>query len=61
MDIRDITIYILSFLDVYTNRRIGEAFGVGYTAVSGATKRGERYVEQNERLKEIVEKIINDI
>ena len=58
---RDITIYILSCLGVYTNKRIGEAFGVGYTAVSGAAKRGERYVEENERLKEIVEKIINDI
>ena len=58
---RDITIYILRCLGVYTNKRIGEAFGVGYTAVSEAAKRGERYAEENERLREIVEKIINDI
>jgi hypothetical protein len=48
-------------LGAYTNKRIGEAFGVGYTAVSGSIKRGEQYVEENERLKELVGKIINDI
>jgi len=58
---RDIVIYILSYLGVYTNRQIGEAFEVGYTAVTGAAKRGERYVEEDDRLKKTVERIINDI
>ena len=58
---RDIAIYILSYLGVYTNKQIGEAFGVGYTAVTGSVKRGERYMEEDERLKKTVKKLINDI
>ena len=50
----------LSNLGVYTNSQIGEAFGVGYTAVTGAAKRGERYLQNDGRLKKTVEKIIND-
>jgi len=37
------------------------SFLASYINVSGAIKRGEQYVEENERLKEIIDKIINDI
>ena len=58
---RDIAIYILSHLGVYTNKEIGEAFGVGYTAITGAVRRGEKYLDADEGLMRAVHKIINDI
>jgi translation initiation factor 2 alpha subunit (eIF-2alpha) len=39
----------------------GEAFGMGYTAVTGAVQRGERYLEEDERFKKTVQRIINNI
>lgn len=47
---RDIAIFILSHLGVYTNKEIGEAFGVGYTAITGTIKRGEQYIKKDKRL-----------
>ncbi|MBE9573293.1 MAG: transposase [Proteobacteria bacterium] len=58
---RDIAIYILSYLGIYTNKVIGEVFGVGYTAVTEAYKRGERYLEEDGQLRETVQRIINDL
>jgi hypothetical protein len=58
---RDIAIYILHYLGIYTNKEIGEAFGVGYTAVTGAVKRGEEYISLDEQLQKKVIGIINDI
>lgn len=58
---RDIAIYIMAHLGIYTNKEIGEIFGVGYTAITGSVKRGEQYLLQNKKIKNIAEKIINDI
>lgn len=58
---RDIAIYVLYQLGVYLNREIGEVFGVGYTAVSGAVKRGLKYLKSGGQLEKVVNKIIADI
>jgi hypothetical protein len=48
-------------LGVYLNKEIGKVFGVGYTAVPGAVKRGEEYLKSDGWLKRVVNKIIADI
>ncbi|MFH0813965.1 MAG: transposase [Pseudomonadota bacterium] len=58
---RDVAIYILYQLGVYRNEEIGEVFGIGYTAVSGAVKRGKRYLESDAQLKKTVKGILIDI
>jgi len=58
---RDVAIDILYQLGVYLDREIGEVFGVGYTAVPGAVKRGQRYLNSDRRLAKLVKKIIDDI
>jgi putative transposase len=58
---RDVAIDILYRLGVYLNREIGEVFGVGYTAIPGAIKRGQRYLNSDRRLAKLVKKIIDDI
>lgn len=55
---RDIAIYVLYQLGVYLNREIGEVFGVGYTAVPGAVKRGLAYLRSGRQLERVVNKII---
>ncbi|MBM4305397.1 MAG: transposase [Deltaproteobacteria bacterium] len=58
---RDITMYILYQLGIYRNKEIGELFGVGYTAVSGAVKRALLYFNRDHHLEREVKRIINDI
>ncbi len=58
---RDVAIYILYKLGVYLNKEIGEVFGVGYTAVPGAVKRGQEYLCSGGQLEKAVKKIIADI
>ena len=58
---RDVAIYVLYQLGVYLNGEIGKVFGVGYTAIPGAVKRGEEYVKSNGRIERAVRKIIADI
>jgi len=58
---RDVAIYILYQLGVYLNREIGKMFGVGYTAVIGAVKRGLKYIRSDGQLARVVNKIIADI
>jgi hypothetical protein len=58
---RDVAIYILYQLGVYLNEEVGEVFGVGYTAVTGAAKRGQEYVKSEGRVERTVKKIIADI
>jgi REP element-mobilizing transposase RayT len=58
---RDVAIYVLYQLGVYLNREIGEVFGVGYTAVPGAVKRGQKYLKLGAQLERVVNKIIADI
>ena len=55
------TIYILYQLGIYLNKEIGEVFDVGYTAVPGAAKRGQEYVNSDGRLERAVKRIITDI
>ncbi len=55
---RDVAIFVLWRQGIYTNREIGETFGIGYTAVTGAARRGEEYLLADERLKRKVEKIV---
>jgi len=58
---RDVTIYILYQLGVYGNEEIGEVFGVGYTAVTGAVKRAQTHLNVDRQLERMANKIINDI
>lgn len=58
---RDLAIYILYRRGVYGNEKIGEVFGVGYTAVSEAAKRGREYLRLDKQLEKTVNKISIDI
>jgi putative transposase len=58
---RDVAIYVLYQLGVYLNKEIGEVFGVGYTAVPGAIKRGQKYLRSGGPLQRVVDKIIANI
>jgi putative transposase len=58
---RDLVIYILYRLGVYRNEEIGEVFGVGYTAVSEAARRGREYLRSNKELEKTVNEIPIDI
>ncbi len=58
---RDTAIYILSQLGVYRNGEIGEVFGVGYTAVTGAVKRALTYLNSDRQLERTAKRIIDDI
>jgi REP element-mobilizing transposase RayT len=58
---RDVAIYVLYQLGVYLNREIGKVFGVGYTAISGAVKRGQQYLGSDRQLERVVNNIIADI
>jgi REP element-mobilizing transposase RayT len=58
---RDVAIYVLYQLGVYLNREIGKVFGVGYTAVPGAVKRGQEHLRSDGQLERVVKKIIADI
>ncbi|MBI5969518.1 MAG: transposase [Deltaproteobacteria bacterium] len=58
---RDVAITILYQLGIYRNEEIGRVFGVGYTAIPGAVKRGREYIRSNERLGKMVSKLLNDI
>jgi len=58
---RDIAIYILVNLGIYTNQEIGNVFGVGYTSISGAIKRAVKYFETDDLMKKQVLSILNDI
>jgi hypothetical protein len=53
-----VAIYVLYHLGVYLNREIGKVFGVGYTAVSGAAKRGQGYLRSDGHLERVIKKII---
>ena len=56
---RDMAIYALRQSGIFTNREIGRVFGVGYTAVTEATKRAEAYLSLNENdgMRERIRKI----
>jgi DNA-directed RNA polymerase specialized sigma24 family protein len=56
-----VAIYILYQLGVYRNEEIGEVFGVGYTAVTGAVKRALAYLNKDLGLEKMTKKIINDM
>jgi len=58
---RDVAIYILFQFGVYLNKEIGKVFGVGYTAVPGAVKRGQEYLRSDGQLEKVVNGIIADI
>jgi REP element-mobilizing transposase RayT len=55
---RDITIYVISQMGAYTNKEIGELFGIGYTTVTEAVKRAERVIKEDKKLKKLVYKAI---
>ena len=58
---RDLGIYILHQLGVYRNEEIGRVFGVEYTAIPGAVRRGREYMEKNSQLEREARRIIDDI
>lgn len=55
---RDMAIYVLYQQGVYLNKEIGEVFGVGYTAIPGAVRRGQEYIRADGRLEKLINKII---
>jgi len=57
---RDLAIYILCHLGLYSHQEIGRVFDVGYTSVSGALKRSERILSEDRKAKRRVEKMLND-
>ncbi|MCK4487457.1 MAG: hypothetical protein KAU38_11945 [Desulfobacterales bacterium] len=57
---RDLAIYVLCYLGVFTHQEIGRHFGVGYTSISGSLKRVEGYMSSDGDLKEKVSIILND-
>jgi len=58
---RDLCIYIMSRMGAYTNREIGEVFGVGYTAITGTVKRAEQHFAMNTQSQRLIEKIIEEL
>jgi len=58
---KDIAINILYNLGAFRNVDIGKVFGVGYTAVTAAAKRGQAYLDSDIRLSQLAQKIVNDI
>lgn len=58
---RDLVIYILSRLGIFTHNVIGHEFGVGYTSVTGSIKRAKMRLERDKELGRKVEEILNDI
>jgi hypothetical protein len=53
--------YVLYQLGVYLNKETDKVFGVGYTAVPGAVKRGHEYWRSDGQLERVISKIIADI
>ena len=51
----------LYHLGMHRNEEIGKVFGVGYTAVIGAVKRGQAYINSDRQVENRVRKILNDI
>ncbi len=58
---RDLAIYIISHLGLFTHQEIGNEFGVGYTSITGALKRARGYIDSNRNIKKKVEGILSDI
>jgi len=58
---RDLAIYVLYQRGVYRNEEIGDVFGIGYTAVSEATKRGREYLRMDKQLERTVNQMLIDI
>lgn len=56
--LRDLAIYILSRMGIFTHREIGQKFGVGYTCITGVLKRAEEYLKREKAMKEKVEGIL---
>jgi hypothetical protein len=52
--LRDLTVHVLYESGVYRNKDIGSVFGVGYTAISEAAKRGREYLAADKNLAKIV-------
>lgn len=57
---RDLAIYVICHLGVFTHQEIGRQFGVGYTSISGALKRVEGYMGSDTELRKRIDKILND-
>ena len=59
--LRDFVISVLYKSGVFTNREIGEIFGIGYTAVTEAARRAAVHVERDKWLEKIREDVIYKI
>ena len=46
---RDLAVYVLYQLGVYRNEEVRRVFGVGYTALMAAVKRGRKYLKESFR------------
>jgi REP element-mobilizing transposase RayT len=58
--VRDLCIYVMSRLGIYTHKEIGEIFNVKYTAISGSIKRAELLLQNNKQQKSLVDRTMND-
>ncbi len=55
---RDLAIYCLSHLGLFTNQEIGRQFGVGYTSISGALRRAEDYIGSNPKARSLLQNVL---
>jgi len=58
---RDLAIYIICHLGLFTNQEIGREFGVGYTSIPGALKRAQSYMDSDKKIRRKVVRVLNDI
>ena len=58
--LRDVAIHVLYESGVYRNKEIGSVFGVGYTAITEAAKRGRGYLEADRDLAKIATGLLID-
>ena len=57
---RDLAIYMLCHMGIFTHQAIGKHFGVGYTSISGALKRAQALIQSDQELRQRIVGILND-
>jgi len=58
---RDVCIYILSHMGMYSHREIAEVFDVGYSAITGSIQRAKRFLQASNQLKAVADGILSGI
>lgn len=58
---RDVCIYVLTHMGVYSHSEIAEVFDVGYTAITGSIQRARRFLHASRQLKAVADEITSSI